>query len=145
MKATVEIFRMFQDDKQTSGNIVIYNEQRFPLFSSLTLERGWRNNEIGKSCLPMGKYPLVLEFSNKFGMDLWEIKDTFPRTECKFHAASFWSDLNGCISLGTMYSRINKDGYFDLSDSAFMMRRFHKVLQGFDEVELIISGLDWLN
>lgn len=145
MKATVEIFRQFQDENQTSGVCVIYNDQRFPLFASLTLERGWRNNEIGASCLPKGEYPLILEYSTRFKKELWEIKDTLPRTECKFHSASFWKDLNGCISLGMRYSHINKDGYFDLSESKHTMSRFHKVLNSFDKVELIINGLDWLN
>lgn len=143
-KGTVEIFRSYQDEKQTSGICVIYNQDRFPLFSSVNLERGWMDNKIGISCLPKGRYPLKLEYSNKFKQDLWEIKNTEPRTECKFHSASFWFDLNGCISLGARYKYINTDKYLDLSYSKFMMQRFHSVLSQFDEVELIIDGLDWL-
>ncbi len=144
-KATVEIFRLFQDTKQTSGNLMVFNEDRFPLFSSLSLERGWRNNEIGISCLPKGSYSLVLEYSDKFKAELWEIKETYPRTECKFHSASFWHDLNGCISLGTNYEYINNDDYFDLKNSRNTMKIFHSVLSDFDKVELIIDGLDWIN
>ena len=144
-KATVEIFRSFQDTKQTSGVIVIYNQNRFPLLSSVCLERGWNDNKPNISCLPKGNYPLKLEYSNKFDKRLWEIKNTYTRTECKFHSASFWTDLNGCISLGIIYKKINTDNYLDLSYSSFMMDRFHSVLKDFDEVELIISGLDWLN
>ena len=144
-KATVEIFRSFQDTKQTSGVIVIYNQNRFPLLSSVCLERGWNDNKPNISCLPMGNHPLVLEYSDRFKKDLWEIKETGSRSECKFHSASFWYDLEGCISLGCRYRYINTDDYLDLSYSKFMMERFHSVLKDFDEVELIISGLDWLN
>lgn len=144
-KGTVEIFRMFQDPKQTSGVINIYNEDRFPLFSSLSLERGWNNNLRNISCLPKGKHPLVLEYSPAFKRDLWEIKKTGHRTECKFHEASFWKDLNGCISPGIRYTDLNNDAYLDLKYSRFALRRFHEVLKQFDEVELIIDGYDWLN
>lgn len=144
-KGTVEIFRSFQDNKQSSGICTIYNADRFPLFTALSLERGWRDNETNISCLPFGKHPLVLEYSDRFKKDLWEIKDTGKRSECKFHSASFWFDLNGCISLGVKYKYINNDNYFDLSYSRFAMDRFHSVLSQFDEVELIIGGLDWLN
>jgi len=145
MKLTVEIFRTFQDKKQTSGICTIFNEDRFALFSTVCLERGWQNNERNVSCLPKGSYPLVLEHSNRFGKDLWEIKESEPRTECKFHSASFWHDLNGCISLGVRYKHIDTDDYLDLSYSKFTMDRFHSVLKDFDKVELIIDGLDWLN
>ena len=144
-KAKVEIFRSFQDNKQTSGILVVYDENRFPLLSSVCLERGWNDNKANISCLPKGNYPLVLEYSNRFKTDLWEIKDTGSRSECKFHAASFWSDLEGCISLGCLYKKINTDEYLDLSYSKFMMERFHSVLKDFDKVELVIDGLDWLN
>lgn len=143
--ATVEIFRSFQDGKQTSGICTILNEDRFALFSAVCLERGWQNNERNVSCLPRGKYPLVLEYSNRFNKDLWEIKESEPRTECKFHSASFWQDLNGCISLGARYKYIDTDDYLDLSYSKFMMDRFHSVLKDFDKVNLVIGGLDWLN
>jgi len=145
MKLTVEIFRTFQDKKQTSGICTIFNEDRFPIFSSPCLERGWNDNKKNISCLPKGVYPLVLEHSNRFAKDLWEVKNTEPRTECKFHSASFWSDLNGCISLGSHYVNINNDEYLDLKNSQKTMDIFHSVLRKFDKVELIISGLDWLN
>lgn len=144
-KATVEIFRMFQNENQSSGNIMIYNEERFPLFSSLSLERGWRNNQFRVSCLPKGTYPLVLEWSPAFKRNLWEIKETEPRTECKFHEASFWKDLNGCISPGVIYTHINNDNYLDLKWSTFALKRFHDTLDQFNEVDLVIDGLDWIN
>jgi hypothetical protein len=144
-KAEVEIFRYSQDDKQSSGMCMVFDEKKNLLFSCLSLERGWMDNQFRISCLPNGIYPLKFEYSPAFGRKLWEIKNTEPRTECKFHPASFWKDLNGCISLGLIYKPIDNDGYLDLSYSAFAINRFHSVLKQFDEVELKIHGLDWLN
>lgn len=144
-KAKVEIFRVFQDTVQSSGICVIYDENMFPLFTALSLERGWRDNKPNVSCLPMGKHSLVLEYSNAFKTDLWEIKDTEPRTECKFHSASYWFHLEGCIALGRKHKKINSDNYYDVTDSRNTMKDFHSVLSEFDEVELEIKGLPWLN
>lgn len=144
-KAFVQVFRYFQDDKQCSGICMVFDENRNVLFTSLALERGWMNNQFRISCLPKGIYPLKYEWSPAFKRNLWEIKNTEPRTECKFHPASFWKDLNGCISLGLIFKEMNNDGYLDLSYSAFTIDRFHSVLKQFDKVELEISGLDWLN
>lgn len=143
--AKVHIYRLFQDDNQTSSVCTIFDEFMFPLFSSLALERGWRNNERGVSCLPMGHYPLILEYSNKFKTELWEIKETGTRSECKFHAATYWHDLEGCIALGRKHKKINKDNYYDVTDSRNTMQDFHNVLKEFDKVNLEITGLKWLS
>lgn len=147
-KPILQIFREFQDDKQTSGIFTIkQSEDNFTLLTSVCLERGWRNNEFKVSCLPMDTYDLVYEYSPKFDRFLWEFKNTYPRTECKFHSASFWFNLNGCTSLGAYYSKINNDKYFDLKYSAAMMKKMHEVLKPFEgqTLQIEITGLDWLN
>lgn len=145
MKPKLTIFREFQDDKQSSGIFTI-RQDNFTLFTSVCLERGWFNNEIGKSCLPMGTYNLVYEYSNKFDRYLWEFKNTEPRTECKFHSASFWFDLNGCVSLGAYYDKINTDKYLDLKYSSAMINKMHEILKPFENetLQIEIIGLDWL-
>lgn len=141
---TVQIYRLWQDNKQTSGICNIFDANLFPLFTALSLERGWRDNKPNVSCLPMGNYPLILEYSNAFKTDLWEIKDTEPRSECKFHSAAYWYHLEGCIALGRKHKKINNDNYYDVTDSRNTMKDFHSVLSQFDKVELEISGLTWL-
>lgn len=133
----VEIFRFFSDTNQTSG-VCVVTDKGFPLFTALSLERGNRDNKIGVSCVPSGKYILKYEYSNRFKRKLWELKDVPNRSECKFHAANFWHQLNGCISLGQTYNDLNKDSYKDITNSKNTMESFEKVLQGLDEVTLII-------
>jgi len=145
-KPKLQIFREFQDNKQTSGIFTI-KQENFTLLSCVSLERGWKNNEFRVSCLPMETYDLVYEYSPKFDRFLWELKGTEPRTECKFHSASFWFDLNGCISLGAYYKSINTDKYLDLKYSAAMLNKMHEVLKPFENetLQIEITGLDWLN
>lgn len=134
----VEIYRIYQDKNQTSGICIIYDNDGFPLFSALSLERGWRNNQQDISCVPAGKYILKYEYSNRFKKYLWELKNVPNRTECKFHSANYWYQLNGCISLGLKYKDLNKDNYRDVTNSSNTMKAFESVLKGLNKVELTI-------
>lgn len=134
----LEIYRIYQDKNQTSGICVIYDNDGFPLFSALSLERGWRDNHQNISCVPSGKYSLKYEYSDRFKKHLWELKNVPNRTECKFHSANYWYQLNGCISLGLKYKHLNRDNYRDVTNSINTMKAFESVLKGLDEVELII-------
>jgi hypothetical protein len=138
-KPVLLLSRTWQDENQTLGNLVIYDKDNRPLFSAITLERGWRNNERNVSCVPLGTYKIVLEYSNRFKTELWELKDVPNRSECKFHSANYWYQLNGCISLGVQLLDINKDGYVDVTQSKRTMSIFHDVLRDYKELELIIS------
>ena len=133
----IEVFRMEYEEKQVLGECAI-TENGKSIFESKSLERANNNNQQNISCIPQGKYLCVLEYSNKFDCDLWEIKNVPNRSECKFHSANYWHDLNGCISLGTSYADIDNDGFRDVLNSGNTMAKFHKVLNGLKEVQLIV-------
>lgn len=134
----VEIYRHYQDKNQTSGVCIIFDDEGFPLFSALSLERGWQDNKPNISCVPAGAYTLKYEYSERFKKHLWELKNVTGRTECKFHSANYWYQLNGCISLGLKYKDLNRDNYRDVTNSTNTMKAFESVLNGMKEVELII-------
>ena len=136
---TVEIIRDFQDKNQTLGKLTIYSDSNKPLFTALTLERGWRNNESNVSCVPLGTYPVVFEWSNRFKQNLWELKSVPNRSECKFHGANYWYQLNGCIALGDRLADINKDGYNDVLNSNSTLKKFHKILEKLTKFDLRIT------
>jgi len=136
---TIKIHRYWQDLNQTSGVTTILNENNFPLFASLCLERGWRGNKPNVSCIPIGDYIVKLEYSPRFDKMLWEIKDVPGRSECKFHSANYWFQLNGCVSLGLRYKKLNSDNYRDVTNSKNTMSAFHASLNGFT-AKLIITG-----
>jgi hypothetical protein len=136
---TIKIIRDWQDSSQTLGKCTVYDEHNKPLFNSMSLERGWRDNESRVSCVPIGTYTVVLEYSNRFKKDLWELKNVDNRSECKFHSANYWFQLNGCIALGRSLADINNDGYQDVTSSKSTMKSFHKALKGETKVNLIIT------
>lgn len=136
---TVHISRFWQDGNQTLGNCVVFDECNKPLFSSLSLERGWRNNKNKISCIPKGNYTMVLEYSNRFKTKLWEIKKVPNRSECKFHSSNHWYQLEGCIALGLKLYDFDKDGYNDVTNSKQTMKAFHSALKGEHQVDLIVK------
>lgn len=135
----IEIIRDWQDDNQTLGKCTVYDECEKPIFSCLSLERGWMDNKKSISCVPKGEYICKYEYSNRFKKNLWELKDVPNRSECKFHSANYWYQLNGCIALGRSISDINKDGYNDVTSSKSTMSAFEKALDGVDTVMLMIK------
>ena len=138
----IKVQRLWQNANETLGTCTVLGDNDMPLFVSLALERGWRNNQKSISCIPKGSgpYEVVLEHSNKFGKKLWEIKGVPNRSECKFHAANYWHQLNGCIALGRRPADINNDDYMDITSSKSTMKDFHRAMQGFPKAILIITG-----
>ena len=134
----IEIFRLEYEEKQTLGECVVFDSYETELFSSKSLERSDNNNQPNISCIPSGIYKCELEYSAKFKKDLWEIKGVPNRSECKFHSANYWHDLNGCIALGASYMDIDKDGFRDVLNSKRTMTKFHKALGSLTKIELII-------
>ncbi|WP_372744295.1 DUF5675 family protein [Lutibacter sp.] len=135
----IKLHRYSQDQNQSLSTTVILDDSNNPLYSSITLERGWRNNKQGESCIPAGVYDVVLEYSPKFKKDLWEIKNVPNRSECKFHSANYWHQLNGCIAPGRRPKYLNSDKYLDVTDSVNTLKDFHAALKGFTKAILIIT------
>ena len=133
----VKITRDYQDKVQTLGTCVVFSDDKKPVFSAISLERGDNENKRKISCIPKGIYRVVLEYSEKFKCNLYEIKEVENRTECKFHSANYWYQLNGCIALGERLVDINGDGYNDITNSKRTMRKFEKALNH-DEYFLLI-------
>jgi hypothetical protein len=134
----VKLQRLWMDKNQSTGVLTVINDKGQPIFASLALERGERNNQQSVSNVPAGIYPLILEHSAKFNQKLYELKNVPKRAECKIHAANMWHQLNGCIAPGLQLKDIDKDGYFDVTDSKNTLDAFHVVLKGIDKTTIEI-------
>lgn len=137
---TVLINRFKVTDNYSLGDCYIKHPCGKCEYVGKTLERGWRNNQSNISCVPEGEYDLRLENSPRFRKDLWELYGVPNRSECKFHAANYWRQLNGCISLGNKHLDIDGDGDPDVTSSRDTMKKFHNMMVG-TEAKLIIKNL----
>lgn len=158
--AYIHINRRYGDDKHTLGNCnVIQTElpnemitvnsiktdammgKSIPLFSSVSLERGWLDNKPNVSCIPTGEYYVVYEYSPAFNRFLWEIYGVEGRSECKFHIANYYHQLQGCIALGLRSLFLNDDLVRDLTRSKDALDEFHIALKPFEGkiIKLIVE------
>lgn len=134
----VIIQRYKEDHNQTTGALIILDANGWPVFISPCIERGNRNNQNNVSSVPVGIYPLVLEYSPKFKTDLYELKNVPGRSECKIHASNYWYQLNGCISPGAYLTNLNNDKYMDLAASKRTLNDFMRILDGIKETTIEI-------
>lgn len=82
---------------------------------AVTLERPWRDNRKGESCIPPGDYTCVRVHSPKFG-PAWMVQDVPGRSEILFHAGNTFVDSHGCILVAERYV-VWQDGSAAISDS----------------------------
>lgn len=112
-------------DQQILGTLMVLDEKGSVVFSCKTVELAWKENKRNASCVASGQYPLVLEWSPRFGMLLWELKEVPGRSEAKIHTSNYYWQLNGCIAPGDMHIRIDGDEYPDVRNSRKTLERFH--------------------
>lgn len=72
----------------------------------LTLERMWKNNETGESCIPDGDYICKRIESPKFG-NTFEVTNVSNRFHILFHKGNLMDDSHGCIILGEQFEPLN--------------------------------------
>lgn len=137
----ITVHRDIVSKEQCMGVCYITDARGNILFKGDTIERGWLDNKKRISCIPEGNYPVVLEYSSRFKKDLWEIKEVPNRSECKFHAANYARQLNGCIALGNGRADIDKDGLLDVLSSKKTMKKFHEAMGKEKEAYLKIINI----
>jgi hypothetical protein len=90
----IRLERHEQSAQGTFGRLVL------PAWSCFTVEREWRENLAGNSCIPPGAYTARWVFSPRFKRPTYRLVGTEPRVGILVHAANLARQLNGCIALG---------------------------------------------
>lgn len=138
----VQCFRTFENDKQTLGVWVVTGENG-PELVCRTLELPDKKNANNVSRILAGKY--ICKFTqsaslkNKDGSPLWsyEITKVPGRAGVRIHSANFFSQLRGCIALGSAHKDINADGNLDVLHSGNTMAEFEALMEKKDfELEI---------
>ena len=100
----------------------------------------YKNNQKKISAVKPGTYPVVLEFSPAFKMNLWELKNVPNRSESKIHIANYVSELEGCIAPGLSHKDINGDGLVDNMSSGPAFRKIMELTKDFKHGTITINN-----
>lgn len=72
----------------------------------LTCELPWLDNQVGKSCIPVGTYQVVWHNSPDHP-DTWELMNVPDRTGILIHNGNDENDSEGCILVGDTLGSVN--------------------------------------
>ena len=104
-----------------------------PLF--VTCEDVWSDNARNISCIPEGKYRVVLHRSPKFGV-CYKVDDVSGRDHILIHSGNTNKDTQGCILLGKQFGVVGTDP--GVISSRVAMQEFMREMSGVLEAELVI-------
>jgi hypothetical protein len=127
--------------RQTLGVLRVETEEGED-WTCCTLELPWRDNSIGRSCIPPGpgqepvQYQAKKHESPTFGDTLW-LPGLSQRSEILVHAGNYVSDTRGCILVGRSFVDIDGDSVTDVTESKATLRTLLGRLP--EEVEITIG------
>lgn len=133
MKLLIE--RIDDSGVQTLGKMYVLDNNNSIEFSCDTLELPWKDNKRNVSCVPSGDYKVVKRYSPKFGnhFHLTNVKD---RSYILIHKGNYYTDIRGCILVGSDLTDINKDGHLDVISSGNTVNKLLKIMP--DKFDLTI-------
>ena len=120
--------------KQTLGSISINDLTLFTLELPNLNNDGIEGNEVRKSCIPDGIYPVFAHTSLKFGKCFW-IKEVPGRSAILIHPGNYYYHTLGCILVGLKQKDMNNDGLIDNQSSKAAMKELLK--HEITEIEII--------
>lgn len=110
MRATLT--RTFKTDKQILGQIDAGDVKVYSLELPDLNNDGIEGNEVRKSCIPVGVYPVTKENHKKFGW-CYRVHDVPGRSGILIHGGTHYKHTLGCILPGMDHKDINNDGHLD--------------------------------
>ena len=116
----MQINRFNDNGKQTTGYGLIINSKNEVVYSFVTLELPWLNNQVQVSCIPIGEYVVQKRISEKFKKH-FRVKNVPNRDLILIHQGNTKFDILGCILVGRKASFVNKDVLIDISESRFVL------------------------
>jgi hypothetical protein len=141
----------FCDDETlgTFGRLSIF-EDTTKVFECVTVERPWLGNKPFISCIPVGAYTLEDHASEKYGNtyaivggsvghnkgDAKENFSGYRRYACLFHAANIFTDVSGCVGLGSNFGMLG--GLWSISNSRKALDKFLEILKGNGGVHTLV-------
>ena len=133
--------RIPDDGKQTLGRLFVLDSEDLSEFECDTLELPWKRNRQNVSCIPTGKYLVKKRQSEKFGRH-FHVTNVEDRAYILIHAGNYYTDIRGCILVGSDLKYINGDKELDVTSSKNTLSKLLELCPEEFELE-IINGLNY--
>ena len=124
----IVIERYDYGDKQTIGKLFLLDDHNTILSQYWSLELPDKNNKKRVSCIPEGEYIAIKHKSPRFKDCFW-IQDVPDRSEILIHKGNYYSDILGCILIGSDLRDINEDGLQDVVNSGNSVSELLKMIK----------------
>lgn len=93
----MEKFKLITFEVPNQGNWgILYSDGEKEICR--TLERPWKSNKRGESCIPSGKYKVVADNTGKYRY--WKVLDVPGRDFIEIHGGNYVRHSDGCILFG---------------------------------------------
>jgi len=147
-----KIDRILYNKDDSIIGILFHELENYREMVCFTLEETWKDNAYD-SCIPTGTYKAVMDIhygkpGDADNYPVWELRGVPHRTQIQIHIGNTSEDSEGCILLGTSYSRQNfpskKNSNVLLSgvrSSRAAFKKFMDLTEEYDELEITIRDL----
>jgi len=130
-KIKAVLVRLTDNGTQTLGRMQLFNGLD-TIFECVTLELPFKANMTNISAIPTGVYRVQKRTSEKYG-EHFILNNVKGREFILIHPANYYTQLRGCIAVGSYFYDINADGEHDITNSRRTMRALLAAApQGFD-------------
>lgn len=117
-----------------TGTYGVITKNNIPF--AVTLERQWKDNRKGESCIPTGVYTCKRVNSPKFG-NTFEVTGVTGRDKILFHKGNLMDDSHGCILIGEQFEPVS--GSYGIVASAKGFDEFLELTKDINEFKLYIT------
>lgn len=121
----VILSRFSDNGLETIGMLSVVGDR----FHCDSLERPWKNNARGISCIPPGRYRCTWARMVTVGTDHYLVQDVPGRSAIFIHGGNYFLDSHGCILLGSKAGDLNKDGQEDIGNSRNTIHAFEELME----------------
>lgn len=113
------------ENKSTFGKVEVLDGNLKVVWTGSSMERPWKDNKNGESCIPAGLYklkkrvsPIVDKTSGGEFKEGWEVTDVQGRTFIMFHVGNYVRNSDGCVLIGTKIAVHDTEGFMVTSSKA---------------------------
>jgi hypothetical protein len=115
---------------ETKGAFLILDGDAL-LYECKVIELPFKDNLREVSCILEGIYD-VIKITKENGKQVFLLLDVSGREGIEIHVGNYINgdhpDTKGCILPGTYFTDVNQDGYIDIANSSYEMKKLLEIL-----------------